>query len=116
MEVNAQDIEGACHARLVALEAYFIEMSEVSAKLATPDQMRENGENLAKCLDTVREYRLHFDALRTRHAEALQRFLAGHSTMLELNHTESVLVDSITDFHESTMAIRKAGAHRRANA
>lgn len=114
MEVDLLEIEGACQARLVALEEYYLAMSKVSAERATPEQMRQNGPHLAKCLDTVREYRYHFDALRRRHANEIESSLAGNPVPIELNHIESVLVDSITELYESTKVIREAGERRRA--
>lgn len=114
MDVDLIEIEGACQARLVALEEYYLAMSKVTVERATPEQMRQNGPHLAKCIDTVREYRFHFDALRRRHADAIESSLAGKPVPISLNQVESVLVDSITELYESTKDIRQAGERRRA--
>lgn len=106
MEIPAIEIEGDVHARLSALESYYLRVVQHGAT----KPVETHGPLLADLqaiISRIQDTRFHFNHLLIRHTDAINRALAGEDATVTLSYQEALLVDTIRDMHARIWQIRR---------
>jgi hypothetical protein len=107
VEITALDIEGDVHARLYALENYYAKLAKVGVTKSI-EKYHDQINALTSIIKRIQDVRFHFNHLRQRHSNLIERALGGDDgVVLTLNYQEALLVDTIRDMHASIWNIRR---------
>lgn len=112
MDLPALEIEGDVHARLHALESYYLGL----AKACEDKPIEQYGAHIqavASILKQVQDLRFHFNHLRMKHSAMIERALAGEDSVISLNYQEALLVDTIRETHTHIWNMRRERIEKR---